>query len=106
MSKLSQTYPWLAALHDLPREEFRQRLRANLLEKGSNMTSTLTTTNPVRPGFRTVNVYLVSPQAPELLDFLKQAFGAEEISRSFNPPGGMHAEARLGDCMLMIGQGL
>jgi hypothetical protein len=87
----------LAALRDLPREQFRERLRAELVEKGSS--------SGIRPGLRSVTVYLISPQARELMEFVKQAFGAEETFRAMGSAGGMHAEARIGDCMLMIGGG-
>ena len=87
----------LAALRDLPREQFRKRLRVELVEKGSS--------SGIRPGLRSVTVYLISPWAPELMEFVKQAFGAEETFRAMGSAGGMHAEARIGDCMLMIGGG-
>jgi PhnB protein len=58
-------------------------------------------------GFRTVTPYLVVDDAPGLLEFTARVFGAEETHRSFSPggPGGLHAEVRIGDSMLMIGGG-
>jgi PhnB protein len=61
---------------------------------------------PIPRGFRTVTPYLVARDGPGLLEFVKQAFGAEETFRTVGPAGGMHAEARIGDSMLMLGGGL
>ena len=60
---------------------------------------------PSREGFHTVTPYLTSPRAPELLEFVKQAFGGEETHRGTGSGGGMHAEVKIGDSMLMIGGG-
>jgi uncharacterized glyoxalase superfamily protein PhnB len=40
-----------------------------------------------------------------LLDFMKQAFDAEETFRTIGSAGGVHAEVRVGDSMIMIGGG-
>jgi len=88
-----------ADLRDLPSPEFKQRLSEDLKRRASMST---TAVSPVREGFRTVTPYLVVHQGAELIDFLKQAFGAEETHRS-PVPGGFHAEVRIGDSMLMIG---
>ncbi|HLW84628.1 MAG TPA: VOC family protein [Candidatus Sulfotelmatobacter sp.] len=62
--------------------------------------------DPIPPGFRTVTPYLVAKNAPALLEFAKQAFGAEETFRIVGPQGGLHAETRIGDSMLMMGGGI
>jgi PhnB protein len=62
--------------------------------------------DPIPKGYRTVTPYLVATDGPALLEFAKQAFGAEEIFRTVGSAGGMHAEARIGDSMLMIGGGI
>jgi PhnB protein len=61
---------------------------------------------PIPKGYRTVTPYLVARDGPALLEFAKQAFGAEEVFRTVGSAGGMHAEARIGDSMLMIGGGI
>jgi PhnB protein len=61
--------------------------------------------DPVPRGFRTVTPYLVAEDGPALLDFARQAFGAEEDVRAFTPGGGVHGEVRIGDSRLMIGGG-
>jgi PhnB protein len=69
------------------------------------MAMTTSTTQSIREGFRTVTPYVIVNKAPEMLDFMKQAFGAVETHRSTGSAGGFHIEARLGDSMLMIGGG-
>jgi len=61
--------------------------------------------NPVPRGLRTVTPYLVAEDAPTILEFAKQAFGAEETMRAMTGTG-VHGEVRLGDSTLMIGGGI
>jgi PhnB protein len=59
---------------------------------------------PIPPGYHTVTPYLVCRGAGEALEFYKRAFGAKEKYRMPGPGGEiMHAEFRIGDSMLMIG---
>src|SRR5258708_25971151 len=60
---------------------------------------------PVREGFHTITPYLIVKGAAELIDFVKQAFGAEELYRGTGTAGGIHAEVKIQDSMLMIGGG-
>jgi uncharacterized glyoxalase superfamily protein PhnB len=50
-------------------------------------------------GFSTVNGYLFVSNPQELIDFLKEAFYAEEKSRSIRPDNG-----DIGNCILKIGE--
>ncbi|MDQ2713632.1 MAG: VOC family protein [Chloroflexota bacterium] len=59
----------------------------------------------IREGFHTITPYLVVQEAAQLIDFVKQVFDATELSRGTGSAGGMHAEVRIGDSMLMIGGG-
>jgi len=60
---------------------------------------------PIPEGYHTVTPYLVVNGADKLLDFLSQAFGAKENFRMNRPGGGVwHAETRVGDSMLMVGE--
>jgi PhnB protein len=60
---------------------------------------------PIPDGYHTVTPYLVVPRVAELIDFLKQAFGAEETFRMPRPDGAIaHAEVRIGDSMVMMGE--
>ena len=59
----------------------------------------------VPPGYHTVTPYLVSTDVERLLGFCKQAFGAEERECLRGGDGRIvHAEARLGDSIVMMGQ--
>lgn len=57
-------------------------------------------------GFRSITPYLVVRGADKLIEFMKQAFGAEEVFRAKLPDGSlMHAEVRIGDSMLELADG-
>jgi PhnB protein len=57
-------------------------------------------------GFHSVTPYLTVKGAAKLLDFLKQAFGAEELDRHLEPSGRIaHACVRIGDSMLELSDG-
>jgi PhnB protein len=51
----------------------------------------------------TVAPYLCASPAAEAIDFYKQAFGAEELSRMDMPDGRVgHAEIRIGESLIML----
>lgn len=58
-----------------------------------------------REGFHTVTPYLIVKPAVELVDFVKQAFGAVESFRATGSAGGLHCEVKIGDSVVMIGGG-
>jgi len=60
--------------------------------------------NPIPRGFRRVTPYLVAEDGFGLLEFVKQAFGAEEMMKAETPTG-VHGEVRIGDSMMMVGGG-
>jgi len=107
-------------LQHLPRTDYKARLKAELQRRTTAMSSTTaneeiktvsetkaasTRVNPIRPGFHTITPYLIVNEAAELIDFVKQVFGAEEQFQSIGSTGGIHCELRLGDSMVMIGGG-
>lgn len=56
-------------------------------------------------GLRPVTPFLHPIGASALIDFMKQAFGAEEISREQSPEGMIHhAMVRIGDSMIEMGE--
>ena len=58
---------------------------------------------PIPPGFHSLTPHLSVNGAVKYSEFLKQAFGAVEVSRSPGPGGKlMHASVRIGDSMLMF----
>jgi PhnB protein len=53
----------------------------------------------------TVNPYLHPQRAEPLINFLKRAFGAEEVIKLVSPDGVVnHAQLRIGDAMLEMGE--
>ena len=55
--------------------------------------------------YRTVTPYLVVPDADAEITFLKAAFGGTEVSCSRDAANAvMHAEIRVGDSLIMLGQ--
>jgi uncharacterized glyoxalase superfamily protein PhnB len=61
--------------------------------------------NPIPEGYHTVTPYLTVKGAETLLDFAKQAFGAEETVRMPGPDGAIaHAEFKIGDSVVMVGE--
>lgn len=60
---------------------------------------------PIPDGYHSVTPYLLTAEAARLIDFLKQAFGAEERERVSRPDGAiMHAEMKIGDSVVMMGE--
>ena len=56
-------------------------------------------------GYHTLTPALVVRDAAAAIDFYKRAFGAEEVGRMAGPDGKiMHAEIRIGDSLLMLGE--
>lgn len=56
-------------------------------------------------GYHSITPSIVVRSAPDAIDFYKRAFGAEELSRMDGPDGSvMHAEIRIGDSVVMLGE--
>lgn len=122
----------VSELRDLPRSDFRDRLKKDL-ERIANMTtskpasardpraeisdlkpqisdlksqdSDLRSSKPAREGFHTITPYLAVKEAPQLIEFVKKAFGAKGRIYGVGSQGGIHAEYKIGDSILMIGGG-
>jgi uncharacterized glyoxalase superfamily protein PhnB len=64
------------------------------------------TTTHKPTGYPTVAPYLIVAGASATIDFLKHVFGATELRRFADPSGRvMHAEVRLDDTVVMLGDG-
>ena len=61
-------------------------------------------TNSVPKGFHTVTPYLSVRDARGFIEFAKHAFDATETSYHDSGGGHVHAEIKIGDSMIMIGQ--
>jgi PhnB protein len=57
-------------------------------------------------GYHTATPYLVVDNAAAALDFYRKAFGAEESSRFEHDGKVLHAEIRIGDSPIMLGEAM
>lgn len=63
--------------------------------------------NPIPRGFHRVTPYIVTADGDAMLNFAKNAFGAEIMLRAEGGgAGGIHGVVRIGDTMLMMGGGI
>ena len=61
------------------------------------------TSDNVPAGYHTVTPWIIARGAGELIDFLEQAFGAEELARIYVADNFIgHAEVRIGDSVIML----
>jgi len=88
------------SLCHLPEENFRAALKNELLRRAAMTISTSTAA-----GFRTVTPFIIHAQAPEMIDFIRKTFGAEELKRKTGEAIGFYSEVRIGDSLIMIGGG-
>jgi len=90
-------------LRHLPSQDFKKRLKTELQGRISMSTSAAT---EIRAAFRTVSPFIIHERAPELVEFLKRTFDAEEVRRDTTEKAyGFYAEVKTGDSVLMIGGG-
>ena len=101
-------YTWVIATHqkDVPVDELQKQFD-EFTEKGETK-ETPASSKPgfKREGFHSITPYLTVEQPAELLEFTRKAFLATEVFRTTGSAGGMHAETKIGDSMLMIGGGV
>jgi len=93
-------YTWMVATH-------KQDVSVADMQKGFDdyLTEREQPKNFKREGYHAVTPYLIVKPAVELVDFVKQAFGAVESFRTTGSAGGLHCEVKIGDSMVMIGGG-
>ena len=87
-----------AELRDLPREDFKMRLK-NDLERSISMA---TTTAPITATRTFAAPRLTFKDAAKAIEFYKQAFGAKETMRFEIEMGIPHAELLIGDSVIML----
>src|SRR6266498_406128 len=93
-------------LRGLPRQTFKLELREKLIRSSTMPTTGAASQQSQRHipvGYHSITPYLTVERAEELVDFVKQAFGAVEVFRTTGSAGGLHAEVLVGDSKLMIG---
>jgi uncharacterized glyoxalase superfamily protein PhnB len=88
------------SLCHLPEENFKAALKNELLRRAAMTTPTSTAV-----GFRTVTPFIIHAQAPEMIDFIRKTFGAEELKRKTGEAIGFYSELRIGDSLIMIAGG-
>jgi PhnB protein len=92
-------------LRHVPDEDFKTRLKTEL-QRRAVMTASTTTVPGVSAGLRTITPFIIHAKAPELVDFMKSVFGAEELKRNTaGEADGFYSEVRIGDSVIMIGGG-
>ena len=90
-----------ADLRHYPSADFKARLRAQLVRRPTMSTDALTN---IREGFTTVTPYVWVPDRG-LADFLVRVFDAVETRVTEGGRHGTHRELRIGNSMLMLGEG-
>ena len=88
---------------EMPVEEMHRRMKGMTKGDTANKKPVV---SPIPQGYRTVTPYIVATDGDAMLAFAKNAFGAEETFRAIGGAGGIHAETRIGDTMLMMGGGI
>ena len=59
---------------------------------------------PIPDGYHSVTPAIIVRGAAQAIEFYRQAFGAQELSRMLGPDGSVaHAEIRIGDSVVMLG---
>jgi PhnB protein len=104
-ARLAEMQGIAADLRGLPRADFKKRLRLELASGPRTRAERPVRVEPIRPGFHTITPYIAVHEAPQVLEFVKKVLGGEELLRGTGSGGGMHAEVRIGDSMVMIGGG-
>ena len=92
-----------AELRDLPSEDFKARLKKDLVSRAMPLVSAPKKTSYIPTGFHTANACLVVRDAPRAIEFYKAAFGATELMRLDDPSGNIiHAQIKIGDSPIDI----
>jgi PhnB protein len=98
---------WSVSTHieDVSPEEMNRRLEAYAREQAAQPLAKEESTIAVAPrpeGFHSITPYLQVDGAAKLIDFLKDAFGAEEIFRIARGDGIAHAQLRIEGSMIEV----
>ena len=94
-----------AALRELPRDEFKARLKSDLQEGRTTMATMPKPSTPAHQPqhYHTASPYLTVSDAAAALDFYKRAFGATELMRLTGPGDKIgHAEIMIGNSRIML----
>jgi PhnB protein len=92
----------ISGLQNLPRPDFRTHLKVDLERRAAMATPAK---QSPREGFHSITPYLIIQGAGSWIEFVRQAFGAQEHLRVQRPGAGsaiMHAEVRIGDSVIEL----
>ena len=95
-----------ASLHEMADQEYGER-SGSVKDRFGNHWYIATAKGPsyVPEGHYSITPYLHPLRAPRLIDFMKRAFGAEELFRAESPDGVVHhAQVRIGDSLISMGE--
>ncbi len=112
-------YTWIIATHkeDVSTEEMQRRLNQWSERSEEKMASDAAVSKAesseskkavpyIREGFHTITPYILVGGAAKFIEFMKEAFGAEEKGRVPLPNGKiMHAEVKVGNSMIELSDG-
>jgi PhnB protein len=112
-------YTWIIATHkeDVSVEEMQrglnewnerseEKMGSEAAASKAESSESKRTVPYMREGFHTITPYILVGGAAKFIDFLKEAFGAEEKGRVPIPSGKiMHAEVKLGNSMIEMSDG-
>jgi len=98
-------YTWTVSTHKetLTIEEMQRRM--DQMSRQERSISAPAPVKFIREGFHTITPYLIISGAAQWIDFVKQAFDAEEYFRAKRPDAEdviMHAEVKIGDSMIEL----
>jgi PhnB protein len=96
-------YRWGIATRKVEMSVDEMHRRFNEMMKAQEANRTASSFIP--EGYHTITPYLVAQDASALIDFVGKVFGGQETFRTIGSAGGIHAEVRVGDSMLMMGGG-
>lgn len=90
-------------LRDLPSDEFKARLKQDLVARATPTATIAKKPSYIPTGFHTANACLVVRDAPRAIEFYQRAFGATELMRLDDPSGNIiHAQIQIGDSPIDI----
>jgi uncharacterized glyoxalase superfamily protein PhnB len=73
------------------------------MTKGPEKTDAPNKVRPIPEGYHTVTPFVIVKGAARLIDFMKEAFDAKEMTRVVGESGAIgHAEVRVGDSVVMM----
>jgi PhnB protein len=99
-------YTWMVSTHqrDVPIEEMQKEVdKFGEQESTKAHESKKSSVKGLREGFHSVTPYFTVQKPADLIDFVTHSFGAIEHFRTTGSAGGMHAEVKIGDSIVMIG---